>query len=222
MKKISIKELNDFDNDSGIDENKLQEFDQEVSNYLGNSMDEGAKSYQKFSKSENNFTKPYTSNYDMYYDKNYENNTQNLDNLAKFSTNYEKFYPTPRENTIGDDRYNKLEDSQKIDDQNKANELEFYIEENEKLTRKIVEYQKLNREWEVKVVNIKNVITDLEQRNVSYKEENEKLKEECEQHLFKLKLSNEKEKIHETNFKNLKDLQNEYETKLNEKVRQTR
>jgi len=161
FKNLAIEEIPDID--SNLDENKLQEFDDEVSNYLENYCEDDRKEYEKFNKYD----------YEKFNDKN------NFETLSY----------------------------------NKNIELTLYIEENEKLTRKIEEYQKINREWESKVLTIKNVLNDLEQRNISYKEQNEQLKEECEQLQFKLSISLEKDKIHESNLKNWKELQNDYEAK---------
>ncbi len=52
---------------------------------------------------------------------------------------------------------------------------------------------------------------DLEQKNSHYKEDNEKLRDEIDQLNFMLSLLQEKEKVHETNYKNLKDLQIQYD-----------
>jgi chromosome segregation ATPase len=81
---------------------------------------------------------------------------------------------------------------------------------------------KLNREWEGKVHSIKNVLQDLEEKNSHYKEDNEKLRDEIDQLNFMLSLLQEKEKVHETNYKNLKDLQNEYDTRTEDLKRDYR
>jgi hypothetical protein len=51
----------------------------------------------------------------------------------------------------------------------------------------------------------------LEEKNYNFKEDNEKLRDEIDQLNFTLSILQEKEKNHEINYKNLKDLQNQYD-----------
>jgi hypothetical protein len=53
----------------------------------------------------------------------------------------------------------------------------------------------------------------LEEKNYNFKEDNEKLRDEIDQLNFTLSILQEKEKNHEINYKNLKDLQNQYDTR---------
>lgn len=53
----------------------------------------------------------------------------------------------------------------------------------------------------------------MEEKNYNYKEDNEKLRDEIDQLNFTLSILQEKEKNHEINYKNLKDLQNQYDTR---------
>ena len=51
----------------------------------------------------------------------------------------------------------------------------------------------------------------MEEKNYNFKEDNEKLRDEIDQLNFTLSILQEKEKNHEINYKNLKDLQNQYD-----------
>ncbi len=53
----------------------------------------------------------------------------------------------------------------------------------------------------------------MEEKNYNFKEDNEKLRDEIDQLNFTLSILQEKEKNHEINYKNLKDLQNQYDTR---------
>ena len=89
-----------------------------------------------------------------------------------------------------------------------------------KLRKKISDYQKTNKDWENKIQGIKLILLDLEDKNKTLKEETEKLKDENEGLLFKMKLTAEREKLHENNIKNLKEIQIEYEQKETELKRE--
>jgi chromosome segregation ATPase len=76
----------------------------------------------------------------------------------------------------------------------------------------------MNKDWEKEISHITNLVNELELGNKSkcpfnsgLRDHNERLKEENEYYRFKLKIAEEKEKIHETNVNSLKELQFEYE-----------
>ncbi len=89
-----------------------------------------------------------------------------------------------------------------------------------KLRKKISDYQKTNKDWENKIQSIKLILLDLEDKNKTLKEETEKLKDENESLQFKMKLTAEREKLHENNIKNFKEIQIEYEQKETELKRE--
>ncbi len=80
-----------------------------------------------------------------------------------------------------------------------------------KLITKIEEYQKLNKNWEIKVKEINLLLQKMEQNNLILKEENEKILREFSDLEMKLKFSSEKEKYTQDRLKNFENYEIEYE-----------
>lgn len=213
------------DDENDIDENKINDFDNEINNYQSNFSDENLneENYemnqnnkyniynQDIEEDENN---PYSfKNPNLYtLEEKYNSNNNNNNDIQELVSNYNNLYSTtgsPKNAYIEYEKRSKAS----LDTENYVLKLQ---DENNRLINKIEEYQKLNKDWEHKVASFKNILLEVEDKNRVYRDEIERLKEESEFCQFKLKLAIEKEKIHENNLKNFKDLQIEYDAKTNE------
>ena len=107
---------------------------------------------------------------------------------------------------------------------NKKDKIISSLEDaNKKLVNKKEEYENNNRDWEIKVTEIINKFNELENENmgklksinfIDLKRTIEELTKSNETIDFKLKIANEKTKIHDTSYSKLKNLHDNYDDSL--------